>query len=410
MTMTADRRLLQVVASLLTLAVCSLGLLVSGRAGLAASVPTTSITIQTMDSCQRALGGARYVLSGGGGIDITATTPAHSAQTVASGTCALQQGNCATFTTGCAQFVAVPYPGTYTFRETTTPPGNTSNPEGYAPCNGGSACRSEMGTVSIDAAGVVKGTVVNVYPDNTSVTYPIPSRHSGVTSYAGTPADPIVTHDFGLAPPGYNGASQCDGDSDADDHSTGSPSSHCAYPEGGESSACQPYPWSCSNSTTSTTTSGGSTTTGASTTTTTTTITTTSGGSTTTGTSTTTTTTTTSSASTSTATSTSTTSTSAACPTQATQNFTGSAGAGSSTSEFTHPTAAGRLTATVSWTPLTTVDLIVYNSALAVVGQTSGSTGSLSLTLNLPVDSSYKVKVKNTGSQSIGFTLSVTHC
>src|SRR4029077_6068827 len=38
---------------------------------------------------------------------------------------------------------------------------------------------------------------------------------------------------------------QCDGDADADDHLTGSPSGHCDYPESQEASACQPYPWSC---------------------------------------------------------------------------------------------------------------------------------------------------------------------
>jgi hypothetical protein len=178
--MTARRRLLQVVVSVSALAACSLALLLSGVGGAAASGPTTSITIQTMDSCERALGSAQYVLTDGAGVNITATTPAHSSQTVASGTCALQQGNCATFTTGCGQFLAVPYPGTYSVSETVTPPGNTSNPEGYAPCNGGSACRSQKGTVTIDAAGVVKGTVLNVYPDNTSVTYPIALRHSGL--------------------------------------------------------------------------------------------------------------------------------------------------------------------------------------------------------------------------------------
>lgn len=386
------------VASIAALAACSLALLSSGMGATAASGPSTSVTIQTMDSCQEALGSAQYLLTGGAGVIITATTPAHAAQKVASGTCALQQGNCATFTTGCARFLAVPYPGTYTFLETVTPPGNASNPEGYAPCNGGSACRSQEGTVTVDAAGVVKATVLNVYPDNTSVTYPIASRHSGLTSYAGTPADPIVTHNFGLAPPGYHGASQCDGDSDADDHSTGTPSSHCRYlPESSEASACQPYPWSCTPTTTSSTTSSGSTTTGSTTT------------STSTSTSTTTT-TTSSSTSTSTSTTTSATSTGSACATQTTQTFTGSAGATASTSEFIHPTAAGPFTATVSWTPLTAVDLIVYNSSLTVVGQTSGSSGSMSLRLTLPLDSSDKVKVKNNGSQSISFTLSVTHC
>jgi hypothetical protein len=391
--MTARRRLLQVFASVSALAACSLALLLSGVGAAAAGGPSTTVTIQTMDSCQRALGSAQYVLTDGAGVNITATTPAHPAQTVASGTCAIQQGNCATFTTGCAQFLAVPYPGTYTFLETVTPPANTSNPEGYAPCNGGSACRSQKGSVTIDAAGAVKATVLNVYPDNTSVTYPIASRHSGLTSYAGTPKDPIVTHNFGLAPPGYNGASQCDGDSDADDHSTGSPSSHCQYlPESSEASACQPYPWSCTSTTTSSTTSSGSTTTGTTTTTT------TSSSS------------SSSSTSTSTSTTTSSTSTGSACTTQSTQTFTGSTGATSSTSEFIHPTAAGPFRATVSWNPLTAVDLIVYNSSLSVVGQTSGSSGSMSLALDLPLDSSYKVKVKNNGSQSIGFTLSVTHC
>jgi len=391
--MTAHRRLFEMAAAVSALCACSLALLLSGAAGRAASGPTTTVVVQTMDSCERALGSAQYMLTGDAGVSITATTATHTPQTVASGTCALQQGNCATFTTGCARFTAVPYPGTYRFRETVTPPGNTSNPEGYAPCNGGSACRSQTGTVTIDATGKVQGTVLNVYPDNTSVTYPIASRHSGLTTYAGTPVDPIVTHNFGLAPPGYNGASQCDGDSDADDHSTGSPSSHCRFlPESDEASACQPYPWSCTLGTTSTTTSGGSTTTGTSTMTTTT-LTTSS-----------TTTVTTST------TSTSTSSTGSACPTQTTETFNGSAGATSSSSVFVHPQAAGPLTARVSWIPLTTVDLIVYDSSLTVVGQTSGASGSLSLTISAPLDSSFKVKVKNTGSQSISFTLSVTHC
>ena len=380
--------------SLAGIGVVAASLAMTGGPVTASTGPTAAVTIQTMDSCKSALGGARYVLTGGG-VSITATTPSHLPQTVSSGTCALQQGNCATFTTGCAQFPGVPYPGTYTFTETVTPPPNMSNPEGYAPCNGGSACRSETGTLTIGAGGTISATVLNVYPDNTTVTYPIASRHSGLTSYAGTAADPIVTHDFGLAPPGYNGASQCDGDSDADDHSTGSPSSHCKYlPESSEASACQPYPWSCSLTTTSSTTS--TTTTSTSTSSSTTTTTTTASSSTTT---------------TTTSSSTSSTTTASACATQTTETFTGTAAAGSSVSNFVHPKAAGALTATVSWSPPSNiVDLIVYNSTLAVVGQISGSSGSLTLAANVPLDSSYKVKVKNTGSQSVAFVLSVTHC
>jgi len=79
----------------------------------------------------------------------------------------------------------------------------------------------------------------------TSVSYPAAAAHAGTSFYAGTKSDPIVVHDFGLAAPSSNPALRCDGDGDADDHLTGTPSSHCAYPEGQESSACTPYPWSC---------------------------------------------------------------------------------------------------------------------------------------------------------------------
>jgi hypothetical protein len=72
--------------------------------------------------------------------------------------------------------------------------------------------------------------------------------------------------------------------------------------------------------------------------------------------------------------------------------------------------ASGPLTASVTWTPLTTVDLIVYDSSLNVLGEQTGSSGSLSLTLTDVPASSYKVKVKNTGSTSISFSLTVTHC
>jgi hypothetical protein len=64
----------------------------------------------------------------------------------------------------------------------------------------------------------------------------------------------------------------------------------------------------------------------------------------------------------------------------------------------------------VTWAPPTTVDLIVYDSSLTVLGEQTGSSGSLTLSLpNVPA-SSYKVKVKNTGSTSITFSLAVTHC
>ena len=204
-----------------------------------------SITLQTMDSCKQALGGAEYQLTGGG-VDIRATTPSQTKVRVAStSTCPLQQGDCSSISVGCTTFDGVPVPGTYRIHETRTPAPDTSNPEGYAACNGGSACRSQVVDVSVGSSGGVQAQVTNVYPDGVSATYPTAAQHGGVSHYAGTRGDPIVVHNFGLAPPNPDPSLQCDGDGDADDHLTGSPSGHCNYPESQESSACAPYPWSC---------------------------------------------------------------------------------------------------------------------------------------------------------------------
>jgi hypothetical protein len=225
----------------LTLAVAACGAALAAGAGPVSARSSGSgggVWIQTMDSCKQALGGAAYEVSGGG-TPITVTTPAGPSSTVAPATqCPLEQGSCSGAANGCASFAA-PGPGTYTIRETVTPPGNTTNPEGYAPCEGGSACRSEVATLTVGSGGGVSATVTAVYPDGTSVTWP----SSG--SYAGSASDPIVFHDFGLAAPGSPHNAECDGDGDADDHLTGTPSGHCAYPESEEASACQPFPWSC---------------------------------------------------------------------------------------------------------------------------------------------------------------------
>ncbi|HEY0409419.1 MAG TPA: hypothetical protein VGE42_04045, partial [Candidatus Dormibacteraeota bacterium] len=112
---------------------------------------------------------------------------------------------------------------------------NATNPEGYAPCEGGSACQSEIADVTVASNGSVTGTVTAVYPDGMVKTWP---DNGG--PYSGAADDPLVIHDFGLGP------GSCDGDGDADDHLTGSPSSHCGYPEAQEGTvSCQPYPWSC---------------------------------------------------------------------------------------------------------------------------------------------------------------------
>jgi len=196
---------------------------------------TASIWMQTMDSCKEGLGGGAYDLTGGGvHLSVADTAPGGARSVAPSSGCPLEQGDCSGTNLGCVEFQNVP-PGVYRILQTKTPPPNATNPEGYAPCEGGSACRSEVVDVTVDPAGTVSATVTNVYPDGLTKTWPTVGG-----SYAGTTADPVVVHDFGL------GSGSCDGDGDADDHLTGAPSSHCGYPEAEEGSVpCQPFPWSC---------------------------------------------------------------------------------------------------------------------------------------------------------------------
>jgi hypothetical protein len=202
--------------------------------------PTTpqagAVWVQTMDSCKQALPAATLVLTGAG-VSQTATAPSGRKKSVIpKSTCPELRGNCSSVPVGCVTFTGLTA-GTYRVTTTHTPPPDRSDPEGFAPCQGGSACRSEVATVVVSAAGAVQGTVTDVYPDGMSETFPA----SG--AFAGTQKDPVVLHDFGMAPPGF--APQCDGDSDADDHLTGNMRGHCGYPEADETTACQPYPWSC---------------------------------------------------------------------------------------------------------------------------------------------------------------------
>lgn len=176
----------------------------------------TSVTIwmQVMDSCQQALPGATFQLAGNG---VTlSTNPSIGTVRVtvsaAQGQCPLQRGNCATMSVGCVSWtVDIPKTtaATYTITETVIP-------SGYVACDGGSACQVEVGTVTVNTNGTVSATVKNVYPDGYVVHYP----YTGA-AYTATPSDPIVFHDFQL------GNGSCDGDGDADDHLTGTPSSHC---------------------------------------------------------------------------------------------------------------------------------------------------------------------------------------
>jgi len=219
-----------------TVAMFGIGLAIAFVAGVSkfqVQAASGGFTLQTLDSCRQTLGGSQFEIKGGS-VDEVVTTPASPLHSVGSGNCPLQRGDCSSTSDGCVQVAPLPFPASYTLHETATPPANSGNPQGYAPCNAGSACQSQTASVSIDATGNVTATTTNVDPDGTVVVSP-----NGGT-FNGSSSDPIVFHDFGL------GSGSCDGDHDADDHLTGTPSTHCAYPEAAEASACQPYPWSCS--------------------------------------------------------------------------------------------------------------------------------------------------------------------
>jgi hypothetical protein len=215
------------------------------------------VVVQTMDSCKSGLAGAVYTLSNDAGYSQTVGTQGASSPggIGPSPTCPLQQGNCITTTKGCLVFTHVPA-GDYRLTQVAAPSGNPSNPAGYAPCEGGSACRWQQADVTVTWDGSVGGVVSNAYPNGKVATWPAIAGHAKY--YAATASDPIVFHDFGLAPPAavpapgqpQSGNRQCDGDSDADDWSTGTPSSECQYPEASEASVCPGskaphFPWDC---------------------------------------------------------------------------------------------------------------------------------------------------------------------
>jgi hypothetical protein len=56
------------------------------------------------------------------------------------------------------------------------------------------------------------------------------------------------------------------------------------------------------------------------------------------------------------------------------------------------------------------VTLIVYDSSLTELGRSSASSGPLTVSLPNVAPGRYKVKVKDSSSATVAFTLSVTHC
>jgi Domain of unknown function (DUF4214) len=220
------------------------GRMIAGVASTSAiSAGSFDVVVQTMDSCKTGLSGAAYRLSGPGGTFSVGAQGAPSPASVGtSPTCPLQQGNCSSASQSCLVFASVPA-GDYRLTETATPGPDSSNPAGYAPCEGGSACQWEAADVTVNTDGSVLGRVSNMYPNGSLVTWPSGSL------YRGTAADPIVFHDFGMAKPGTPGDKPCDGNGDASDWSTGTPSSEC-HPTAAALAACPNspaphFPWSC---------------------------------------------------------------------------------------------------------------------------------------------------------------------
>jgi len=177
------------------------------------------IVVQTIDSCRAAIGGATFTLQDSSGATIETQTAAPGGPTTVrtGGGCPIQGGDCVSVPVGCVTFTAdIPASGSSTFTLV-----ETATPAGYRPCNGGSACQSESMTIVIDSGGGVQATTTNVEPDGFVEHFPSVDPNTGATFWSGTPADPGLFYDMRL------GNVSCDGDNDADDQNTGSPSSHC---------------------------------------------------------------------------------------------------------------------------------------------------------------------------------------
>ena len=200
---------------ILLLSMLSFVLVGASAESIHAAASTTTFWLQTVDSCREAIPGASYVLQGNG-LDIPeGPAPGSKPVKVADGNCLIQRCNCITVPTGCLSWqILIPASGTATYTIT-----ETTSPSNYAICVGGSACSvPETVTLTIDATGAISATVKNVYPNGQTITWPT----SG-PPYTGSQTDPAVTHNSRI------GTGNCDGDSDADDHMTGSEgnSPHC---------------------------------------------------------------------------------------------------------------------------------------------------------------------------------------
>jgi hypothetical protein len=210
----------------------------------AAPARTFTIWSQALDSCRRAITGSTFNLTGPG-VNVTQRDFSTGAALLnplilaeGSGVCPVQQGNCVTFANTnlaptCLQWhVAVPASGTSTYTlKIVTPAPN------HAGCVGGSVCASpdlqhlgtqiyEFATITINSAGSCSAKVTNYNPNwtyNKSSVRIFPNsvtQHKAAT-YACTQADPVLFHESATHAAVSQSPNDCDGDNDADDHTTG---------------------------------------------------------------------------------------------------------------------------------------------------------------------------------------------
>jgi hypothetical protein len=209
----------------------------SSRAQAAGASSTVTLWSQTLDSCRRAITGSTYTLTGPGvnvtQRDLSAGAAPASVLIIPQGTgvCPVQQGNCVSFANTCLQWhLSVP-PGGATYALKIITPA-----AGHAGCVGGSVCPSpnlaslttqifESATIKVSSAGACSAQVTNDNPDWTTNKssvriFPNAGQHGG-TAYACTQADPVVFHESATHANVTQSPNDCDGDNDADDHTTG---------------------------------------------------------------------------------------------------------------------------------------------------------------------------------------------
>jgi hypothetical protein len=221
----------------LVVSLISLGNISPSSQASAAPARTIVVWSQALDSCRRAITGSTFNMTGPG-TNVTQSDLRGAPASVliipqGTGYCPYQQGNCVNFANTCLQWhLAVPASGTATYTLKIVTPAN-----GHAGCVGGSVCASpdlkhlgtqifEFATIHVNSAGACSAQVTNYNPNWTynksSVRiFPSASLHHGTTSYACTQADPVLYHESAMHAAVSLGPNDCDGDHDADDHTTG---------------------------------------------------------------------------------------------------------------------------------------------------------------------------------------------